>query len=361
MTLGQKIQILRTEAGLSQTQLAEALNVSRSAIAKWENDNGMPDIENLRVLADYFHMDVDQLIDPSRELEIPKPKQVAQPRPNSYCGKSCDHCTHKEALDCPGCKAGPGKRFSEKCDIAKCGRGRNILYCEHCSDYHVCSTIRRKEKIPAIRLENRKREEERRERINAVAPYGAKCFFVMFLLAIALDVCGIFTSFEFFSDFRVLVTSAKIAQTTVALGYGAVMLCLSKFESRFRTAGMLTILTALTGLLMWYLDGREVLKNLTYVLLLPSAIFGMISTYNEYTACADLVYEASEDSYHSWLLLRKLYFGAMIGYVVSIVTVLITPLLGLIGMIGCNILILVTGVIRIVNLYRTMLIFRYYL
>lgn len=44
MTVGEKIQILRQRAGLSQSQLAECLYVSRAAVAKWENDNGLPDI-----------------------------------------------------------------------------------------------------------------------------------------------------------------------------------------------------------------------------------------------------------------------------------------------------------------------------
>ena len=35
MTVGEKIQALRLRAGLSQSQLAEQLCVSRAAVAKW--------------------------------------------------------------------------------------------------------------------------------------------------------------------------------------------------------------------------------------------------------------------------------------------------------------------------------------
>ena len=48
MTLGEKLKEARKQAGLSQEQLAEQLIISRSAIAKWESDLGIPDIENLR-------------------------------------------------------------------------------------------------------------------------------------------------------------------------------------------------------------------------------------------------------------------------------------------------------------------------
>ena len=47
MTLGEKIKEARKAAGLSQEQFAEKMNVSRSAVAKWETDKGLPDIGNL--------------------------------------------------------------------------------------------------------------------------------------------------------------------------------------------------------------------------------------------------------------------------------------------------------------------------
>ena len=46
MTLGEKLKDARKRAGLSQEQLSEKLNVSRSAVAKWETDKGIPDVEN---------------------------------------------------------------------------------------------------------------------------------------------------------------------------------------------------------------------------------------------------------------------------------------------------------------------------
>ena len=42
MNLGEKIKERRKQAGLSQEQLAERLNVSRQAITKWETNKGIP-------------------------------------------------------------------------------------------------------------------------------------------------------------------------------------------------------------------------------------------------------------------------------------------------------------------------------
>ena len=62
MTLGTTLRELRKERNLSQEKLAEELKVSRSAIAKWEADGGMPDVENLVQIARYFKVRVDDLL-----------------------------------------------------------------------------------------------------------------------------------------------------------------------------------------------------------------------------------------------------------------------------------------------------------
>lgn len=62
MTLGETIRSLRKTAGLSQEALAEKLGVSRQAVSKWENDNGMPETEKLIVMAKLFDTSLDDLI-----------------------------------------------------------------------------------------------------------------------------------------------------------------------------------------------------------------------------------------------------------------------------------------------------------
>ncbi len=62
MTLGEKIKEARKKCNLSQEQLSEKLNVSRSAVAKWETDKGLPDIDNLKALSQFLNVSVDYLI-----------------------------------------------------------------------------------------------------------------------------------------------------------------------------------------------------------------------------------------------------------------------------------------------------------
>lgn len=69
MTLGEKIRAARRKCGLSQEQLAEKMSVSRSAIAKWETDKGLPDVGNLKVLARLLNVSVDHLLDDTEAAE----------------------------------------------------------------------------------------------------------------------------------------------------------------------------------------------------------------------------------------------------------------------------------------------------
>ncbi|MDY4787872.1 MAG: helix-turn-helix transcriptional regulator [Bacilli bacterium] len=63
MTLGEKIKQYRILNGLSQERLAELLNISRQAIAKWENNLTKPTPDNLYALADIFNISVKELLD----------------------------------------------------------------------------------------------------------------------------------------------------------------------------------------------------------------------------------------------------------------------------------------------------------
>ena len=46
---------------LTQEELAEKVGVSKSAIAKWETDGGLPDRDNLRRIADIMNVSVGDL------------------------------------------------------------------------------------------------------------------------------------------------------------------------------------------------------------------------------------------------------------------------------------------------------------
>lgn len=61
MSIGDRITELRKDAGVSQAELASALDVSRQAVSKWENDQTSPDALNLIKLADILDTDIEYL------------------------------------------------------------------------------------------------------------------------------------------------------------------------------------------------------------------------------------------------------------------------------------------------------------
>lgn len=69
MTLGEKIKLLRINHGMTQEALSEYLNVSRSTIAKWETNGGMPDISNLKALAEVLDVSIDDLLNDTKGIK----------------------------------------------------------------------------------------------------------------------------------------------------------------------------------------------------------------------------------------------------------------------------------------------------
>ena len=61
MSIGERISKLRNEQNISQNQLAMAMDVSRQAVSKWENDLSTPDPAKLIRLADVLDTDVEYL------------------------------------------------------------------------------------------------------------------------------------------------------------------------------------------------------------------------------------------------------------------------------------------------------------
>lgn len=62
MTFGERLYELRKQAGLSQEELAEMLDVSRQSVSKWESDKGYPEMTRLIFLSDYFDISLDYLV-----------------------------------------------------------------------------------------------------------------------------------------------------------------------------------------------------------------------------------------------------------------------------------------------------------
>ncbi len=67
--IGSFLRKLRTAKGLTQEQLAEKLNVSGRTVSRWENGNNMPDLSIIVELADFYDVDIRELLNGERKSE----------------------------------------------------------------------------------------------------------------------------------------------------------------------------------------------------------------------------------------------------------------------------------------------------
>ena len=84
MTLGKNIVRLRTQKNWSQGDLADALEISRQSVSKWETDVSIPELDNLLRLSALFGVTLDELV---RGEELPKTETAmpaAQTVPTSF-------------------------------------------------------------------------------------------------------------------------------------------------------------------------------------------------------------------------------------------------------------------------------------
>ncbi len=64
--IGALLKNLRNEKNLTQAELAEKLGVSNRSISRWENGMTMPDFDLLIELADFYKVDVREILDGER-------------------------------------------------------------------------------------------------------------------------------------------------------------------------------------------------------------------------------------------------------------------------------------------------------
>lgn len=73
--IGCFLKELRKEKKLTQEQLAEKFGVSSRSVSRWENGNTMPELGILVELADFYEIDIKEIIDGERKSEIMKKEE----------------------------------------------------------------------------------------------------------------------------------------------------------------------------------------------------------------------------------------------------------------------------------------------
>lgn len=74
--LNEKLISLRKDKRMSQQDLAEALNVSRQAVSRWEVGIAIPSMDNLLALSKLFGVPADELMGSDRGTDVLESRKV---------------------------------------------------------------------------------------------------------------------------------------------------------------------------------------------------------------------------------------------------------------------------------------------
>jgi len=69
--IGAFLKELRKEKKLTQEQLADVFNVSARTVSRWETGSNMPDISILVEIADYYQLDIREILNGERNASLP--------------------------------------------------------------------------------------------------------------------------------------------------------------------------------------------------------------------------------------------------------------------------------------------------
>lgn len=66
---GEFLKVLRKEKGLTQEQLGEKFYVSSRTVSRWETGSNLPDLQTLIELAEFYEIDIREIINGERKSE----------------------------------------------------------------------------------------------------------------------------------------------------------------------------------------------------------------------------------------------------------------------------------------------------
>ena len=100
--LGQFLKELRKEKQLTQEQLAEKFNVSSRSVSRWETGTNLPDLSILVELADFYDVDIREIIDGERKNEMNKETKETLNKVAEYAEQNKLQLKKRMAGNCGG-------------------------------------------------------------------------------------------------------------------------------------------------------------------------------------------------------------------------------------------------------------------
>jgi len=81
VTIGERIQMLRKNNGLSQEDLAKKLLVSRQTVSQWETDQTIPSVDNIYRLKEILNVSFDELMSDEKAEKVETEEKTEEEKP----------------------------------------------------------------------------------------------------------------------------------------------------------------------------------------------------------------------------------------------------------------------------------------
>lgn len=275
---------------------------------------------------------------------------------DNYCGKDCTQCDLKEALTCPGCKAGPGRTFGGECVTAKCCQEKGHESCATCTQNNWCGKRSKLEDRPAERLQKQKWEQEKRESLEKQMPMLAKCFTALFWGLIVANIPSLMSN-GFTASYPVVHRIGQVLNLCLSVTFVGIYFLLRKANTRYRKAALYLGISVPINFVVTLCSENEALAWLK-LLLIPVVVLSLLGKYHLCNAHSELLITIDYALSEKWMRLWKWYVRLLIAMAASVILMLIIALLGFVTIALAGVGLLVLSVIELIYLYRMMTRFR---
>lgn len=273
----------------------------------------------------------------------------------NICGKSCESCAWKDQLHCAGCRTDMGKPFTGPCDIAACCREKGHEGCDTCTYCSLCSRRARRDDIPRQELQRREGEEANQRRLAETAPLMAKWTWLLFWLAVPLELAALLTADFVAQALPAAETVGTALKFLCGLAYALFLWKLTPVLREYRTAALCQLVITLMDLVLLFISEES---GLIILLGIPSLIVSFYGSYVEFFAFAQAVEPLDADLAAGWRKLWKLLLLSLGATFLLFLAIFMGPFIALLMMLATVGLMIYYAVTRMIYLWRTAKRFR---
>ena len=278
----------------------------------------------------------------------------------NYCGKNCDNCAEKDVLGCPGCKVGPGNIIGTECELARCCISKGQAECADCEFCSDCYTLEHKDQFLQQRFVIAEKEKKRDEMLSQNAPALARWLNVAFWLIIPSLLASILSNESFFGSDSIIPAFGNMLSAICSIIYSLVLLRLGFIEKRYKFAALCVLAGALISSVTNYMfSGREV-PIWAMAISIPTTILSFVGEYFTFLGHSAILADVNNKMSTRWSTLWKWYFGSCVARYGGVLLTYVIPSLGVMVINAGDIGTVITRLLNLMYLHRTVKCFRSY-